>query len=127
MEYSSKVNSIPSREITSKTKAFNFSSNMKPSIRQRYLDFCDAQMKQRTVWFLIPLMSLSAAIMPAGFVLMWNFDWYTVYVAISVLTFFGNIILNIAEQNTRTTISFYFITVLFHIISIVVNWMIFMI
>lgn len=112
---------VTSKSIQNRSIENSFSKNK--SIKERYFEYCDSQAK--IVWFLIPLMSLSAAIMPAGFVLMWSFDWYLAYVFFSVILFFGNIILNIAERNTRETISFYLFTIAFHVLSIVFSFMIF--
>lgn len=83
----------------------------------RYWAYCDRQMKQRTLWYLLPLMSLSAAVMPIGIFLMSYFTWYLSFVAISILLFFANIVVNIAGQHTRTTITIYLITLLVHVLA----------
>ncbi len=90
-------------------------------LKRKYLDFCDSQMNERTLWYLIPLISLSAAIMPAGIFLMSYFDWYIGFVGFSIILFFANIIISIAEQHTRVTITFYLITVLIHILAPVLS------
>lgn len=125
MEYSSNINTASTKKSAANINVYNLPAVAKrKSIKERYLAYCDEQMKQKTVWFLVPMVSLGAAVMPAGFTLMLNFDWYIGYVAISILMFFGNLILNVADQNTRITISFYFITILFHIGSIAGSWII---
>lgn len=93
--------------------------------KQKYLNFCDQQMKQRTLWYLIPLMSLSAAIMPISIFLMSYFEGYIVFVAISILLFFGNIILSIADQPTRVTITFYLLTLLVHFLVPLISLILF--
>ena len=89
----------------------------KTGILSRYYDFCDKEEKQRTLWFIIPLMSLASAIMPVTIFLMSYFDFFLFFVAISILLFFTNIILSIAGQPTRVTITFYLFTVLFHFLA----------
>ncbi len=99
-------------------------SEKKKGMVQRYWEFCDRQMRMSTVWFLIPLMSLSAAIMPMSILLMSYFSWYILFVGISILMFFGNIILNIAGYGTRKTITFYLLTVLFNFLSPLLSWVV---
>mgnify|MGYP001262182905 CR=1 FL=1 len=89
-------------------------SNGKTSLLERYLEFCEREEKQRTLWFIIPLMVLSAAVMPISIFLMSYFDFFIAFIAVSILLFFTNIILSIAEQPTKVTISFFLFTVLFH-------------
>lgn len=89
-------------------------SNGRNSLLERYLAFCEQEEKQRALWFIIPLMVLSAAVMPISIFLMSYFDFYIAFIAVSILLFFTNIILSIAEQPTRVTISFFLFTVVFH-------------
>ena len=87
------------------------------NLLDRYFKYCDQQMKQRTFWYLLPLMSLSAAVMPIGIFLMSYFEWYLLFVAVSMLSFFANVVVNIADQHTRVTISVYLVTVLLHVLA----------
>ena len=96
----------------------------KKSIKDKYLAYCDAQMKQRVVWYLIPLISLSTVVMPIGIFAMSYFSAYIFFVGLSVLLFFANIIVNIAEQHTRITISVYILTILFHFILPLIAYLI---
>ncbi len=86
------------------------------SLVQKYLDFCDKQMKDRTLWYLIPLVSLPTMIMPMGILLMSYSFLFVPFAGLSILLLFANIILNIGAQHTRITITFYLITILIHII-----------
>jgi len=109
------LNKVNKRSITP-TKS-------KPTLLERYYAFCDAEMKNRMVWFLLPLMSLSAAAMPISITIMYYYAAYPVYlafVAFTILAFYANILATIAEKNTRVTITLYFITLaLFTIIPII--------
>ena len=98
-----------------KSKRINWTS--------RYLAYCDRQMQQRTLWYLLPLMSLSAAVMPIGIFLMSYFSWYLPFVAISILLFFANIVVNIADQHTRTTITVYLFTLLVHVLTPLISFL----
>lgn len=90
---------------------------------QQYLAFCDRQMEQRTLWYLIPLMALPAAVMPISIFLMSYFDGYLLFVGASMLLFFANIIVNIADLNTRWTISLFLATILFNFLLPFLFWM----
>lgn len=81
---------------------------------QQYLSFCDRQMDQRTLWYLIPLMSLPAAVMPISIFLMSYFEGYLLFVGASMLLFFSNVVANIAELSTRWTISLFLGTLAFN-------------
>lgn len=80
----------------------------------RYYDFCDRQDHQRAFWFIVPLMIMSAAIMPVTIFMMSYFGFFLPFIGISILSFFTNIILSIAGQPTRVTITFFLFTVAFH-------------
>gem|GEM_PF-1364940 len=99
---------MPSKVNTTKTK--------KKSMKERYLEYCDSQTKEGLLWYLIPLMTLSAAVMPPSIFAMSYFTGYIAFIAISILLFYTNIILCIAEQSTRVTITTYFLTLVFHIL-----------
>lgn len=103
---------------------YNTTSKNKKSLKDKYLDFCDSQMPYQTLWYLIPLMSLSAAIMPISIFLMSYFKGYLLFIAVSVLLFYTNIILSIVQKHTRTLITMYLFTVLFHIICPLTSFLI---
>lgn len=85
------------------------------SLRQRYLDFCDQEEKERTLWFILPLMTLPAVIMPITIFMMSAFSAvYVYFVGASMLLFFANLIMSIAGKPTRVLISFFIFTLLFH-------------
>ncbi|MEL7221217.1 MAG: hypothetical protein AAGJ93_07860 [Bacteroidota bacterium] len=91
----------------------------KPGLLSRYLAYCDKQMKQRTLWYLIPLISLCGAVMPIGIFLISYIsvgNAFLLFAAFSMLTFFANVIVNISEQHTRVTITTYWATVVLHIL-----------
>lgn len=91
----------------------------KAGLLSRYLAYCDEQMKQPTLWYLIPLISLCGAVMPIGIFLMSYVsigNAFLLFVAFSMLTFFANVIVNISEQHTRVTITTYWVTVILHIL-----------
>ncbi|MCB0539602.1 MAG: hypothetical protein R3A50_04245 [Saprospiraceae bacterium] len=104
------VKSIASNNVTIKQK------KNQTGIAARYTEFCKSQENQGILWYLIPLMSLPAAIMPISIFAMSYFSGFIAFVGISILLFFTNIVLTIAEQPTKTKITFYLITVLFHVI-----------
>lgn len=97
---------------------------IRTNLRQRFLQYCDDQMPQRTLWYLIPLISLSAAVMPIGIFMMSYFpNLYLAFVAVSVLSFFSNLVVNIAGLHTRVTISVYILTLVIHFLTPLVSYL----
>lgn len=104
------VKSIVSNKVISREKG------PKVSLLARYDAFCKGQEKQGMVWFLIPLMSLPAVVMPISIMAMSYFTGFTAFIAVSILLFYANIVLTIADRPVKTRITFYLFTVLFHIV-----------
>lgn len=86
------------------------------TLPEQYDSFCRRQEKQAVLWYLIPLMSLPAAVMPASIIAMSYLPGFIPFIGVSILLFFGNIILNIAGLKRKTIITFYFATALIHIL-----------
>ena len=84
---------------------------------------CDAQMKDRVLWYLIPLIVLSGCVIPVSIFFMLDASWFMIFVPITMLMFFGNIILNIAEQHTRITITAFIVTVIFNFVAVFLNFL----
>ncbi len=92
------------------------SKKHKAGIVARYQTFCAKQEKQGVLWYLIPLMTLPTIVMPASIMAMSYFSGYMAFIGISTLLFFANITLTIAEQPVKTKVTFYLLTVLFHVL-----------
>lgn len=86
------------------------------SLKEKYLNFCDEQLKNRMLWYLVPLISLTTTIMPISIIAMSYFEGYLAFIGLSMFLFFGNIIFNIAQLHTRYTISIYLLSVIIHFI-----------
>lgn len=82
----------------------------------RYNEFCRRQESQGILWYLIPLMSLSAVVMPVSIMAMSWLPGYIPFIAVSILLFFTNVVLTIAEQSKKVVITFYLFTVAFHLV-----------
>lgn len=91
-------------------------ANTNKGIFDFYLDFCDRQMKYQLMWFLIPLVTLAFAIMPAAFIVMVHTEatMLLAFTGIAMLLFFANVIAAVAGLNTRATITLFILTVLFN-------------
>ncbi len=87
----------------------------KQGFATKYDAFCKGQEGQSMLWYLVPLMSMPAAIMPISIFIMSYFPGFIPFVGVSMLLFFSNIILTISEQSTKTRITFFLLTVAFHI------------
>ena len=97
-------------------KAITKQEKHKPGIVARYEAFCKGQEKQGMLWFLIPLMSLPAVVMPISIMGMSYFSGFIAFIAVSILLFYTNIVLTVAERTVKARITFYLFTVLFHIV-----------
>lgn len=104
------VKSIVSDKVITKEK------RSKTGMLTRYDAFCKGQEKQRMVWYLIPLMSLPAVVMPISIMAMSYFTGFLPFIALSILLFYTNIVLTVAERPVKTRITFYLLTVLLHIV-----------
>lgn len=106
-------------QITSVAPKSLLKTNILADYRQRYLQFCDRQSAQGIVWFLLPLTTLTCIFMPVSISLVYFFTgpegFYLPFVTVSMLTFFVNILLNVAGMGTRATISAYLLSILLHI------------
>ncbi len=87
----------------------------KAGITNWYDAFCKEQEKQGILWFLIPLMSMPTVIMPLSIMAMSYFPGYIAFIGISIVLFFTNIVLTVAEQSIKTKINFFLITIAYHL------------
>lgn len=108
-------------EVAAKKTAIQQNVQVKRSLMQRYYDFCDAQMKNKTMWYIVPLITLSAVVMPLSIILASYYNWPTIIVGGSMLLFFSNIIASVAAMHTRVVITLYFLTVFLHILMVTVG------
>jgi hypothetical protein len=99
--------------ISSKVRPIQRNEN---TLLKKYLTFTESQMEHRTLWFLIPLILLPTAIMPVSIILMYGSSWYLAFVGLSIILFFSNVVINIAQLPTKVTISVFLFTVLIHIL-----------
>ncbi len=93
----------------------------KNNLLQSYLEFCDAQMKARTLWYLIPLVSIATIMMPIDFYLMANSNLFAEFAGLSGILLYVNLVINIIKLHTRITITVFLITVLIHILAPIAN------
>lgn len=66
-------------------------------------------------WYVLPLISLPACVIPIGIALMAGTDFFLPYVAISILSFFANIIASIGGGGMKLLMMIYGATMAFHL------------
>lgn len=116
----SKDNAFRKATTTPTTKA-----TANKSLVQRYLTFCDGQMKYRMAWFLFPALILPCLFMPLAIFAIQNSvgigTSFSIYLFISMSLFISGIIANVGGKTTRVTISLFLLAaawnVLFPLIS----------
>lgn len=82
----------------------------------KYLNFCDTQTNNRAFWFIVPLVTISAIAMPIGASILAYSSWLIAYIALSILSFYANILASIAQFPIRSIIHTYVFTIAFHVI-----------
>ncbi len=88
---------------------------------QKYLNFCDGQMKYRYVWFLFPALILPCLFMPAAVYAIATFGGgvagypFLLFVFVAMLTFIGGMVATVGGQTTRVTITLFVIAVMWNI------------
>ena len=119
LNFASSIIKISIMQITSAAPKSLLKTNTHTDWWQRYLQFCDGQSAQYMLWFLLPLTTLTCIFMPVSISLVYFFTGiegiYLPFITLSMLAFFGNILLNIAGMGTRATISAYLLSILLHI------------
>ena len=88
----------------------------RPTFLQQYLDFCDSQTTSNVLWFLLPLITLPAAIMPITILMLYTSSWLLPFIGISMLLFFTNILATIGGYSTRVTISIFALTIFINLL-----------
>lgn len=85
---------------------------------QQYLAFCDRQARQPMLWFLLPLTTITCIFMPVSISLVYFLapaDFYLLFVVLTMLSFFANILFHVAGAGTRVTITAYLLTMAINI------------
>lgn len=97
--------------------------NQPTSWKDKYLAYCDSQMKDPLVWYLIPLIIFSAVVIPIITLVLYLLGLPYIWVmSFSVLLFYANIIVNIGGYNTRITITTFLVTTLIMILIPIMSY-----
>jgi hypothetical protein len=87
---------------------------------QRYLAFCDDQMKNRLTWFLFPALILPCLFMPLAIFVMLTFvgtgTAFSIYLLGSMSLFIAGMTANVGNQTTRVTVSLFFAGAIWNIL-----------
>lgn len=86
---------------------------------QRYLAYADKQAGNRTLWFFITLLVHGVLILALPAVLIYYYNAPVWILGITMTCFFANLIANMGGAGIRTTLSFFYASVLIHLIMIV--------
>lgn len=92
----------------------------KGGLVQRYLTFCDDQMKNRMTWFLFPALILPCLFMPLAIYAMLTYvgtsTAFSIYLFGSMSLFVAGMTANVGNQTTRVTVSLFFASVIWNIL-----------
>ena len=90
------------------------------SLVQRYLAFCDDQMKNRMTWFLFPVLILPCLFMPLAIYVMLAYvgtsTAFSIYLFGSMSLFVAGMTANVGNQTTRVTVSLFFAGAIWNIL-----------
>lgn len=112
--------------ITANTNAKTFQqtkttkvTTSRKGLVQRYLAFCDDQMKNRMTWFLFPALILPCLFMPIAIYAMLNFVGigaaFSIYLFGGMTLFIAGMVANVGNLTTRVTISLFFAAAIWNI------------
>ena len=87
------------------------------SLWNKYLLFCDNQADNRFLWFALALMSVACVIMPISMNLIQSTTLFSYLVISYAAMLMANLVANLAELPARISISLFFITILFNILT----------
>ncbi|WMX15384.1 MULTISPECIES: hypothetical protein [unclassified Aureispira] len=108
---------LPQKDVTTKTATTTTTNR---GIIERYLDFCDNQMKYRMTWFLFPALILPCLFMPLAIYTMLNFGGagigFSIYLFGGMSLFIAGMVANVGNLTTRVTISLFFAAALWNIL-----------
>jgi hypothetical protein len=91
------------------------SSGIFSRLLTRYLAYADAQQNNRMLWFFLSLMLNGVFFLAAPAILIWMFQAPLAVLAITVLTFFSNLIANMGGAGIRTTLTLFYAGLLINI------------
>lgn len=87
------------------------------SLWNRYLLFCESQTNNRFLWFALALMSVACILMPISMNLIQSTTLFSYLVIGYATMLMANLVVNLAELPTRLSISLFFVTILFNILT----------
>jgi len=83
--------------------------NLLLKVYHRYLDYLDSQAKNHLLWFFLALMIHGVFFLASPAILIWFYDAPILVIAITILTFFTNLVANMGGAGIRTTLTIFFL------------------
>jgi hypothetical protein len=90
------------------------------SIWSKITDMADAQGGNKTLWFVVSLIIQGVLFLPVPAALIYYCNAPVLIVAITLTLFFANVIAGMGGAGIRTLLSFFFISVIVHLLMIVI-------
>ncbi len=105
---------------TNHTNVVATSSTLKPAnnVWNKYLAFVDGQKDNRTLWFFIILSVHAAAFLPIPVLLIGYLNAPVGILGVTMVSFFANFVANMGGSGIRTTLSFFFASIIIHLVMI---------
>jgi len=94
------------------------SKNFLQKIWESYIGYADKQQPNRMLWFFLSLMINGVFFLASPAILIWMFNAPITVLAITVVTFFANLIANMGGAGIRTTLSFFYLGLIINIACI---------
>lgn len=94
------------------------SSEHKISVWSKIVSFVSTQKQNRTLWFFINLVVQGVLVLPVPVVLIYYFNAPDWVLAVTMVSFFANIIVNMGGEGIKTTIGCFAASIAIHLFMI---------
>lgn len=108
------MNSI---ELQQRSKAFRkpnsySTGNIFTKLGEKYINYTIANSKERVFWYMKAIIIIPCVIMvPSIIIMYWFSSFHEIYAGLCMILFFSNIILHLANAESKIYIPFYHITI----------------
>lgn len=104
---------------TNQETATVLSETQSKGIWSKFIAFVDGQKHNRTLWFLISLSVHAAGFLPIPVLLIGYFHAPVAVLGVTMVSFFANFVANMGGSGIRVTLSFFFASIIIHVLMIV--------
>jgi hypothetical protein len=90
------------------------------NIYDKWIAFADGQAKNKTLWYMVSMITQGVLFLPVPAVLIYYFNAPIIVLAVTLTLFFANIIAGMGGEGIRTLTSLFAISVIVHILMLAI-------